>query len=127
MNTAIIGLGSNIDPQENINRAQASITQKFHILAASKFITTKPIGSRTQADFLNGAILLETDLDLKPLKTALKTIETSLGRKKSPNRFDPRTIDLDILVWNDKIIDQDFYTRSFIKSAVLELMPGLKH
>ncbi len=127
MNTAIIGLGSNINPKENIKHAESILSKQFHILASSKFVTTKPIGNRAQADFLNGAVLLETDLELQPFKTALRKIETSLGREENRNRFDPRTIDLDILVWNDKIIDQDFYTRPFIKSAVLELLPNLKH
>lgn len=127
MNTAIIGLGSNINPKENIKQAEGILGKRFRILSISKFVTTKPIGNRAQADFLNGAVLLETDLELKALKAALKAIETSLGRRENHNRLDPRTIDLDILVWNDKITDQDFYTRPFIKSAVLELLPNLKH
>lgn len=126
MNTAIIGLGSNINPAYNIEKARALLSQKYTIRGQSDFIKTKPIGFPDQADFINGAVFIETTQDQPELRTALKEIETTLGRTKSQNKFGPRTIDLDILIFNDKVVHQDFYTRDFIPKLVLALKPNLK-
>ena len=127
INTAVIGLGSNINPEANIQEAKNLLSKQFKILTESRFLKTKPVGFKNQPDFVNGALLIETDLDEKQLKGSLKRIETALGRKKHQNRYGPRTIDLDILVWNKKIISQDFYFRSFIKKLVLDLVPDLDY
>lgn len=126
MHSAIIGLGSNIEAQRNIEKAKALLAKDLKIIAESRFLITKPLGKSDQADFLNGAILIETNLNVEELKDHLKTIETSLGRVKADNDFGPRTIDLDILVWGNKIIKKDFYERDFVRTSVLELKPQLK-
>ena len=125
LNTAVIGLGSNINPETNIRKARDILSKRFKILAQSQFIKTKPIGFSDQRDFINGVLLIETDLNELRLKSALKRIETSLGRTKDRHRYGPRTIDLDILVWNEKIVSQDFHTRNFIKKLVLAVVPNL--
>src|SRR5262245_20398342 len=97
-NTAIIGLGSNIDPQKNILAARKLLAQEFRILKESSFIRTKPIGYTEQDDFINGSVYLETSLDRPALKQKLKDLEGKLGREVSSIKFGPRTIDLDIIV-----------------------------
>ena len=126
MNTAVVALGSNIRPKFHIDQACALLSQKFKILVTSQFVVTKPIGYSHQPDFLNGAVLLETELDYQKFYLELKQLEAVLGRKREKNPLGPRTIDLDIIVWNHKIVDQDFYQRDFIKKSVLELLPNLK-
>ncbi|HOW36207.1 MAG TPA: 2-amino-4-hydroxy-6-hydroxymethyldihydropteridine diphosphokinase [Candidatus Omnitrophota bacterium] len=126
MNTAVIGLGSNIRPQENIQKAKEILSRTHTILAESQFIKTKPIGSVPQDDFLNGAYLLETALDYEDFKAYLKKVEEKLGRKKCADKFGPRTIDLDILAWNNKVTHEDFFKRNFVKTTVLELLPNIK-
>ena len=126
MNTAVIGLGSNIKPQENISKAKKQLARDFKILSQSRFMTTKPLGMPDQADFLNGAILLETDLEAEELKTHLRKTEAALGRKHTGKHFGPRTIDLDLLVWNGQVVNKDFYERDFVQTSVLELLPQLK-
>ena len=59
-------------------------------------------------------------------KKNLKDIEYTLGRKKNDHAFGPRTIDLDILVWNGQITNKDFFERKFVQEAVLEIFPDLK-
>ncbi len=125
MNIAVIGLGSNIDPQKNIVQAKELIHKNFPIIKASQFVETTPIGYPDQANFLNGAVLVETVLEQTSFQSTLKKIEHALGRKSS-SKFGPRSIDLDLLVWNGKIIDLDFYERDFIKQSVLELLPKVK-
>ena len=124
-NTVIIGIGSNINPKANIGKATKLLSQLCRFVAASKFIKTKPIGFKSQNDFLKGAILIATPLNHARLKSALKQIETRLGRNRQERHYGPRTIDLDILVWNGKVVGKDFYTRNFTRQSVLELMPGL--
>ena len=127
MNRAVIALGSNIDPQENIGRAKKLLVRAYHILAESQFIMTKPIGDTDQKDFINGALLLETPLAFDELKKMLKIMEVQLGRHEKTAKFGPRTIDLDIVVWNGKVVDQDFYERDYLKQAVLGLWPNLRY
>ena len=125
--TAVIGLGSNINPQTNIAEAKKILGQKYTILAESQFVVTKPIGTTTQPDFINGAVLIKTALAQERVKKDLKNIEISLGRRHETDKFGPRTIDLDIVVWNNQVMDQDFYQRDFLKQSTLELIPNLKY
>ena len=123
MNTAIIGLGSNINPQNNIRLARDKISSEVTLIKSSKLVYTEPVGYLEQDNFLNGALLVETDLEIESIVKLLKKIEIELGRKKTLNRNGPRTIDLDLLIWNDQIIDSDVYSRSFLKESILELLP----
>lgn len=127
MNEVVIGLGSNIDPDKNIEKAISYLEDKYMLLAKSAFIQTKPVGIVDQPDFINGSVLIQTSLDQNTLDEELKKDETALGRSKSDQKFGPRKIDLDIIVFNRNIIDQDFYQRDFLKDSVLELIPDLKY
>lgn len=127
MNQAIIAVGSNIEPDKNIARARVSLAKDFKIVAETDFVSTKPVGYTRQPDFLNGAVLIRTDLKLEPLRQHLKRIEDTLGRRRTILKFGPRTVDLDIVVWNGKLLDPDFYERDYLKKAVLELEPNLKY
>ena len=126
MNRAVIGVGSNIDPFSNIKCAAKLITGPAKLLSQSLLVQTKPIGPQNQPDFTNCAFLLETGLDQSELKVFLKNIEDKLGRLRSGDKFGPRTIDLDIVVWNGEVIDQNFYERDFLRESVLKLLPDLK-
>jgi len=111
MNQAVIGVGSNIEPELNVSRARERIAHRHVIIAESPLVETSPIGYVDQPDFTNGALLVETDLDRERLRADLKAIEAMLGRRPGTNRYGPRTIDLDIVVWNGAVIDRDCYTR----------------
>jgi len=125
MNTAIVGVGSNINPKANIKKAEEALRHGHVLLKKSKFSKTKPIGYLRQADFINGAFLIHTADGKKRFQSYLKKLEKTLGRRPSKIRFGPRTIDLDILVWNGKAVHGDFYTRKFMKAAALSLQPDL--
>ncbi len=127
MNKVVIGIGSNIAPGENIRKARIILAQKYNVLAESEFVTTQPIGNAAQPDFINGAVLIETQATYEQLAKELKVIEQQLGRRESTDKFAPRMIDLDIVVLNGKITDQDFHNRDFLKNAVLEVLPTLKY
>jgi len=122
----VIGLGSNIDPEANLEQAVLELKSRFKVSKLSKWTRTKPIGIQDQPDFYNGALLLETELEQQSLKKELKRIEDILGRDRSLPKFGPRTIDLDILIWNKKVVDEDYYERDFLRKGVEEIIPELK-
>lgn len=126
MNRAVIGVGSNIEPEINVPRARERIAERHLIVAESPLVETSPVGYVHQPDFTNGALLLETRVDRQRLKADLKAIELMLGRRPGENRYGPRTIDLDIVVWNGEVVDQDLYTRDYLREAVLAVLPDLK-
>ncbi len=126
MNTVIIGVGSNIDAENNVSVAKGMLREKLNVLGESEFIRTKPVGLREQRDFLNGSLLVKTRLGRKRLKALLKGVEVALGRDGGEDRYGPRKMDLDILVWNGEIVDSDVYEREFLRRSVIELCPELQ-
>lgn len=124
VNTAIIGLGSNIQPYANIKKALDLISRQFPIASKSRFQRTKPIGMKGTPDFLNGAVLIHCPVASDSLKRELKTIELALGRPRKHSACAARTIDLDILVFNGVILDRKSFRRSFVRQSIKELMPG---
>jgi len=127
MNIAVISVGSNIEPEKNVSKAASLLEKEQKLLQRSAFITTKPIGSAEQLDFLNGAFLVATELDIQGLKRSLRRIERKMGRVRQAEKYSPRIIDLDIVVWNGEVVDKDFYERDFLRNAVLEVYPQLNN
>ena len=121
MNDCIIGIGSNINPERNIHESLTLLKQHVEIIAISSWVKTAPVGITNQNDFTNGAVRIRTALSKDSLINYLKKIEDKLGRDRSLPKFGPRTIDLDVVVWNKFIVDNDYYTRDFMKNAVNEL------
>lgn len=126
MATAVIAVGSNIEPERNIALAQNMIREQLHFIAASRFVKTTPRGFTDQPDFINGACRVETEMTIDELKKYLKSVEQRLGRKRTANSNGPRTIDLDVVVYDGQIVDDDFYKYNFVRTAVLELEPELQ-
>jgi 2-amino-4-hydroxy-6-hydroxymethyldihydropteridine diphosphokinase len=100
---AYIGIGSNIG--DKVNQCEKAISEILKVdhhklLAKSSLFKTQPIGNTSQDWFVNGVIKIETDLEAHELLRKLKTIESQLGRIET-TRWGPRTIDLDILFFDD--------------------------
>ncbi|PCI29242.1 MAG: 2-amino-4-hydroxy-6-hydroxymethyldihydropteridine diphosphokinase [SAR324 cluster bacterium] len=127
MNIAIVDVGTNINPQENVNIAKDILSKEHQLLEASSVVRTKPIGNTHQPDFLNCALKIATELNREEFCQALKSIETTMGRVKSEDKFGPRLIDLDLLVWNKKVVHQDYYDRGFVQKYVSEIEQDLQH
>jgi len=126
MNLAILSVGSNIDPYENILQAAALLADQHNLISVSSFIWTSPEGFADQPDFLNGAFYIKTDLKLPALKEQLRDIETRLGRIRMPNKNGPRSIDLDIVVFNGRVIDPDYDQYGFVKRSVDEIFQQIR-
>lgn len=108
MNPVWIGLGSNIGSSRKVlERALASLDAlpDTRLIEVSPGYRTPPWGVTDQPDFLNAAAELATDLMPTSLLTALKAIERDLGRTGDGRRWGPREIDLDILVYADRVVN----------------------
>lgn len=126
INTALILLGSNIDPEENIISALNYIQKLGTMGNQTDFIYTKPLQFEAQPDFLNGALLLHTCLPLEELQRKLKQIELDMGRLRNENKNTPRIIDLDIITFNGSIADEkDIVQLPFLYDFVKQLQPEI--
>ncbi|WP_297094087.1 2-amino-4-hydroxy-6-hydroxymethyldihydropteridine diphosphokinase [uncultured Draconibacterium sp.] len=121
INIVIVGIGSNINADENIAKMLEILKGEVDVLQVSTMIKTKPIGIEDQPDYTNGAVKISTDLEQTDLKKMLKQIEDRMGRDRTGPKFGPRCIDLDIAVWNGEVVDEDYYTRDFLRKSVQEL------
>ncbi|HKL72450.1 MAG TPA: 2-amino-4-hydroxy-6-hydroxymethyldihydropteridine diphosphokinase [Marinilabiliaceae bacterium] len=120
-NSVVIGMGSNIDPYINFSEAISRLRKLFTICALSPVRLTKPIGIIDQPDFINCALLIKTSMSQSDVELTMKNIEDDMGRDRTGPKFGPRNIDLDVVIWNDTVVDDNYYQRDFLKDAVEEL------
>jgi len=129
-----IGVGSNIDPERNIPAALKMLGEAVRIVAISTFYKTSPIGSPNSPEFYNGVVAIDTDVLPRDLKfRVLRRIEEAVGRIRCDDKYAPRTIDLDILLYGDIIInepdliipDPDIATREFLAVPLMEICPDM--
>ncbi len=126
MNSAVIAVGSNIDPEKNVHLAEKELKALGIFSEKSDFLYTKPLLYENQADFYNGVFAVHCTENYRELKLLLKQIEKKLERVRTENKNGPRTIDLDIVLFNNQILDKDVFFRDFIKMPILELFPYLQ-
>ena len=111
MATAYIALGSNIEPCVNIKAALALLAGQCRLMAVSRFYRSRPLNRPEQADFINGVCRIETAHSPRHLKyNILRPIEEALGRIRSGDAYAARTIDLDILLYDDVVTEEDGLT-----------------
>lgn len=121
MNDCIVGIGSNVEPEKNIAKMLKLLANEVVIVQVSKIVKTKPIGIANQPDFSNAAVRIKTEKGMDELNQLLKSLEDQMGRDRTQPKFGPRTIDLDIMIWNNAIIDTDFFSREFLRNSATEL------
>ncbi len=103
MPTAILLLGSNLDPERHLPAAISRLAEVGTVRAASS-TWVSPAADRPQLpDFHNAAVALDTTLEPAALRTELRRIEDELGRVRGSDRFGSRTIDLDVVVYDERI------------------------
>ena len=104
MTVAYVGLGANLGEREETIRA--AVAELPDVVAVSPLRETDPVGVTDQPRFLNGVAALETELAPHELLDVLLAVERRLGRERR-ERWGPRTIDLDLLLYGDEVIDED--------------------
>lgn len=100
-----ISLGSNINPEYNIRFAVLALREKFGDLSISPVYQTAAVGFEGE-DFLNLVVCFHSEYDVHAVAAMLKSIEDNLGRDRSQPRFSARSIDLDLLTYDDLVIDE---------------------
>jgi 2-amino-4-hydroxy-6-hydroxymethyldihydropteridine diphosphokinase len=130
-----LALGANLgDRISNLRAAIQALAPQVRVLAESPVYETPPWGYEDQPAFLNMALRAETDLAPDALLHHLKQIEARLGRTET-FRYGPRSIDLDILFYDDRIVNEDdlviphprLHERAFVLVPLADLSPGLVH
>jgi 2-amino-4-hydroxy-6-hydroxymethyldihydropteridine diphosphokinase len=104
MGKAYLSLGSNLDAQENIASAIRALRARFGEVRVSPVYRTAAVGFDGPA-FLNAAAVIESDLDPLALDTWLHALEDAHGRDRSAPRFGDRTLDIDLVLYDDRILD----------------------
>ena len=137
MSVAYIGLGSNLGDrsaaiQAALDRLDAD--PEIELLAVSSLRDTAPVGFEDQPRFLNGAAALRTQLGPRELLDRMLEVERGLGRVREGIRYGPRTIDLDLLLYGDAVVDEPglqiphprLAERAFALEPLVELNPELE-
>ena len=135
---AFVGLGSNLGEREaTLWKALEGLgaTEGIQVLAVSSFRETDPVGGVDQPRFVNAVAGLETSLSPRELLERLLDVERSLGRDRAvEERWGPRTLDLDLLLYGGEAIDEPglevphprLAERAFVLEPLLELDPDLR-
>ncbi len=135
--TVYIGIGSNLgDKPDNCLRAIDRIDRipGCKIEARSGFYRTEPVGVEEQDWFVNGVISLSADISARHLLNGLLAIEAHMGRERK-KKWDPRIIDLDILLFGQDVIDEKdlaiphplMHLRKFVLVPMVQFAPDLIH
>lgn len=136
MNHVYLGLGANLDaPIEQLNLALQALNSvtEIELVTASRFYSSKPMGPQDQPDYVNAVALIQTQLEPHALLDTLQNIEREQGRVRKDERWGARTLDLDILLYNDEQINCERLTvphyglcdREFVVYPLLEIAPDL--
>jgi 2-amino-4-hydroxy-6-hydroxymethyldihydropteridine diphosphokinase len=133
MSLITISLGSNIEPQLNLEKATNEIAKFATLEKTSKIYKSKSVGFEGN-DFLNQVILCDVKFELEETYFKLKKIEKEMGRVKNVNKFSDRLIDLDLLTFNDEISEgkitlphNDILKYSFVLVPFAEIYPEFIH
>ncbi|QDT89058.1 2-amino-4-hydroxy-6-hydroxymethyldihydropteridine diphosphokinase [Gimesia algae] len=134
MNQVYLALGSNIRAEFNLAQAVRLLAGCGEIRQKSSVWQSQPVGDENQADFLNAAVLLETECDAQRIwDEVIPGIEARLLRVRDPlNKNGPRTIDVDLALFNEEqlqiahriVPDPDIGNRVFLAVPLAELAPG---
>ncbi|MDU6924885.1 2-amino-4-hydroxy-6-hydroxymethyldihydropteridine diphosphokinase [Franconibacter helveticus] len=136
MTVAYIAIGSNLaSPLDQVNAAIAALAAipQTRLLTHSSFYRTPPLGPQDQPDYLNAAVALETTLAPETLLDHTQRIELEQGRERKAERWGPRTLDLDIMLFGNEVINTprltvphyDMKNRAFMLLPLSEIAPSL--
>lgn len=134
MARAFIGIGSNINPAKNVRAALRRLAKQTRLIGVSTVYCTEPLGPPGQTSYFNCVAEIETELSPAQVKHAmLRPIEKELWRVRTHDKYAPRTIDFDLIVYGDlamddgdiRLPDPDIFERPFLAIPLAELAPDL--
>jgi 2-amino-4-hydroxy-6-hydroxymethyldihydropteridine diphosphokinase len=132
---AFISIGSNISPEKYLPLAISRLHQLGKLLKTSCVYQNPAVGRPEQEDFLNAAVLIDTALPPLEIRNHLRVIEKDLDRVRTDDKFAARTIDLDLCLLGNQILDlteialpdPDLMTRAHLAVPLAELAPDFHH
>lgn len=127
LHEAYLNIGSNIEPRRNLPRAIRLLRRYGQVKAISNVWESHAFGSNGP-NFLNACLLFLTPLDAGNLKEqVIRPIEAELGRVRGPDRYAPRTIDIDIILFDDEPFGWEFWSNAFVVVPLADLLPDFHH
>lgn len=134
MSIALLSLGSNVEPETHLRSAIAALRARFGDVVVSAVYRFPAVGY-TGPDFLNAAATVRTDLDADALNAWLHALEDAHGRDRSGPRFSDRTLDIDIVLFDDAVlsgagnlrIPRDELRHAFVLRPAAEIVPDWRH
>ncbi len=129
-----LGLGSNIDPEKNLRLGIGELGARFGMLELSNVYRSAAVGFDGD-DFLNLVTGFESDSSPAQLHAVLMEIHVLVGRTSGKSRYSPRTLDIDLLLYDDLVLDEppiriprsDILKYSFVLGPLAEIAPQLRH
>jgi 2-amino-4-hydroxy-6-hydroxymethyldihydropteridine diphosphokinase len=127
LHEAYLNIGSNIEPELHLPRAVRMLREYGKVQAISTAWASHAFGSNGP-DFLNACVLFITPLGAHELKEqVIRPIESALGRVRSADKFAPRTMDIDIVLFDGEIYSGDFWSNAFMVVPLADLLPDFHH
>ena len=134
MARAYLSLGSNVEPRRHLPAAIAALRERFGDIAVSPAYRSKSVGF-DGADFVNLAVGLDTDLSPEALNDWLHALEDRHGRRRDQPRYASRTLDVDIVLYDDRVIDGPGHLQiprkelkyAFVLKPLADIAPDLRH
>ena len=137
MKRVFLGIGTNLgDREANLKEAIAKIEEYIGMLLVSSSVyETEPWGFKTDSEFLNIVLKVETDLSPSGLLGRILMIESQFGRIRGEKQYSSRVIDIDILLYEDQVIDEEsikiphplMHERKFVLVPLCEIAPDMLH
>ena len=130
MSHAFLSLGSNLEPEANLRSAIAALRARFGDVRVSPVYRTRAVGF-DGGEFLNAAAVLDTDLEPQALDAWLHALEDAHGRDRSGPRYGDRTLDIDLVLYDDRIVDgpghlripRDELRHAFVLKPLVDIAP----
>ena len=132
--TIYLGLGSNVDPEANLRLAVRELTLRYGDLVISDVYQSAAFGFEGD-DFLNLVVSMQSECSALSICDEIELIHNLAGRERSSNKWEARPLDIDLLLYNDEIIDEppvrvprkDVLEYSFVLRPLAEIAPDLQH
>jgi 2-amino-4-hydroxy-6-hydroxymethyldihydropteridine diphosphokinase len=123
---AYLNLGSNIQPETNLPKALEMLSRYGEITAMSNVWESEAVGTQGP-NYLNMCILFQSGYSLFELKdTIIRSTEETLGRIRSRDKFAPRTMDIDIILYDDQPLDEAVWELAYIVIPLADIYPGYR-
>ncbi len=132
---AFISIGSNIEPERYVPMSVRQLAGVGAVCAVSTVYQSPAVGPGPQPDYLNAAVLVRTSIDPVDLRARLRELESALGRLRTPDKYAPRTVDLDLCLYGAVVLDgpgwaipsPEILERAYLAVTLAELAPDFLH